>query len=98
MYSGYFERRWRANFPAMYPTPETTIRLIKVYGKIEFGWVALAQRMLKSSVRRIGVQKLADPQLLQFAQSGKLLCVNDGDDGRRKCHGSMNAEIVKHAH
>ena len=48
--------------------------------------------MFKSGVRRIGVEKLADPELLQFAQSGKLLGVNDGDDGWRKCHRSMDAE------
>ena len=48
--------------------------------------------MLKSCVRRIGVEKLADAQLLQFAQSGELLGVNDGDHGWRKSHGPMNAE------
>ena len=51
--------------------------------------------MLKSCVRRIGVEKLADAQLLQFAQSGELLGVNDGDHGWRKSHGPMNAEKVK---
>ena len=53
--------------------------------------------MLKSGVRRIGVEKLADPQLLQFAQSGELLGVNDGDDGWRKCHRSVNAEKINRA-
>ena len=37
MYSGYFERRWRANFPAMYPTPETTRRLANVNRNFDFG-------------------------------------------------------------
>ena len=52
--------------------------------------------MFKSGVRRIGVEKLADPQLLQLAQSGELLGVNDGYDGWRKCHRSMNAEKIYH--